>query len=103
MEPQVYTADFVVTRDGVEVHRGSWLPDDAVTSQAGYVCSHAARLLRDVEQPLVPCEWCESQGLNGTWQPLWVVVCPNCDEVFRDDPGGDKGSFVWHIVNECGQ
>lgn len=95
-----YTADFVVTRDGVELLRASWYPDDAAESAAGWACSHACGLLDEIDEPTEACGWCESQGLDPVKYPCIVVECPNCSEVFRDLAEGGPLSFVEHVLEE---
>jgi hypothetical protein len=98
-----YTADFVITRDGTEVYRGSWFFGVSVNSQAGFRCDHDVRTSWDFDGDRFPCGSCESQGKNGIWRSVTVVKCPNCDGVYLDDATGGELSFVRHLTDECGQ
>lgn len=101
-----YTAHFVITRNGEEIHRVSWFPGASVEVELGYRCDHDiidADEYNDRWCDEGPCGWCESHGKNGVWRPVDVACCPNCDTVCLDDPNGGDGSFVDHLTDECGQ
>lgn len=96
-----YAAGFILTRNGEEVYRCSWFPDDSVESEAGYACDHAASAAQETEDPSDRCGWCDSHGMNGELRQVEVVECPNCEEVCIDDPTGGPDSFIYHLIKEC--
>lgn len=100
-----YKAGFFITRDGREVYRGSWFPEDIARSEEGFACDHDCRLARHYEEGQLPtsCEWCVGEGQNGALRPVQVVQCPNCEGVYLDDPSAGEGSFIEHLTDECGQ
>lgn len=101
-----YTAHFVIARNGEEIRRVSWFPRESVEAEPGYRCDHAvidADAYRDRWSDEGSCGWCESKGQDGTWRPVMVVRCPNCDTICVDNPNGGDGSFVDHLTDKCGQ
>lgn len=73
------------------------------TSRPGWQCGHDVwsneRYVdeqEDMDSTAPVCQWCQSQGLDGTLRPVEVAECELCDELY------EWGYFTKTHIGECG-